>query len=69
MYRVDPYTDVKSAVVIPFQHPFGSGNVAGSPLEVTPLIGIHPIAVKMEDMQRNLPVCHSWIKLEVVASS
>ena len=60
--RIDPYTDMKSAVMIPFQHAFWIREGRRIPLEVTPLVGIHPVAVKMEDMQRDLPVCHSLDK-------
>ena len=60
--RIDPYTDVKPAIMIPFQHAFRIRECRGIPFKVTPLIGIHPVAVKMEHMQRNLPVCHALNK-------
>ena len=59
---VDPYTDVESAVVVAFQHAFWIREGRRIPFKVTPLIGIHPVAVKMEDMQRYLSVCHSLNK-------
>ena len=60
--RIDPYTDVKPAIMIPFQHAFRIRECRGIPFKVTPLIGIHPVTVKMEHMQRNLPVCHALNK-------
>ena len=55
---IDPHTDLQSPVMIPFQHGFWIRKCFGIPLEITPLVSVHPVTVKVEHMQGNLAFLH-----------
>ena len=44
------------------EHPLRIRESLWIPDKVAPFIGVHPVAVKMEYMKRDLPVCHSLYK-------
>ena len=60
--RIDPYTDFQPFFMITLQHSFWIWEGFRVPGKITPLIGFHPVAVKMEYMKRNIPVFHSLNK-------
>ena len=55
---IDPHADLKPSVMVSLQHPLRVRKGLRIPGKVAPLIGFHPVTVKVEDMQRNLSVCH-----------
>ena len=56
--RVNPATELQAFAVISFKHSLGIREDIRIPVEITPVIGFHPIAVKMEYPKGNIPLCH-----------
>ena len=55
---IDPHANLEAARLEPLQHPHRIGEDARIPLEVAPVEGLHPEAVEVEDVQRQVAVGH-----------
>ena len=56
---IDPAANAQSLVMQTAEHCLGFGELCGIPLEVCPLKALHPEAVKMEHLQRNITLKHA----------
>ncbi|MPM93633.1 hypothetical protein SDC9_140773 [bioreactor metagenome] len=56
---IDPYAGLDALVVQPLDHPLGIGESLPVPIVIAPFIGLHPEAVKVEDMQGDAVIGHA----------
>ena len=57
--RVDPAAQTKTAACQTLQHCRRIRELIQIPLEVGPFVFLHPEAVEVEHLQRNIPFCHA----------
>ena len=56
---IDPCAQLQAFFMIPFQHALRIRKNVRIPGEITPVVCLHPVTVKMENTERDVPFRHS----------